>query len=151
MGSGVQAGERGASLLELLTATAIFATLLGVGIPNLVTLRAPYTLSAAVRQVAADLQLARQRAVARNARYRITFNGAAATYTLEREASPNSFVADSAVQPLPKGSTLGTVTPGNPVFDTRGMLAADVAVPITVTGAGTRTVTVNVLGRTTIN
>jgi hypothetical protein len=46
---------------------------------------------------------------------------------------------------------LGTLTPGNPIFDTRGMLAANTSVPVTVTGAGTKTVTINVLGRTTIN
>ena len=114
-------------------------------------LRAPYALSGAAHQIVGDLQLARQRAIARNTRYRVNFNGAAGSYVLEREAAPSSFVADGATQKLPHGAVLGTVTPGNPIFDTRGMLAANTNVPVTVTGAGTKTVTINVLGRTTIN
>lgn len=139
------------SLLEVLTATAIFATLLGIGIPNLQRLRGPYSLTSATRQVVADLQATRQRAIARNARYRVNFDAAAGAYTLERETAPNNFVVDSALQKLPHGATIGTVNPGNPIFDTRGMLAAQVTVPISVNGTGSRTVTLNVLGRTAIN
>ena len=53
--------------------------------------------------------------------------------------------------PLPHPAAVGTVDPGNPVFDSRGMLATDVTVPVSVAGTGTRTVTINVLGRTTVN
>jgi hypothetical protein len=80
----------------------------------------------------------------------VTFNAVTKSYTIERE-NLGVFVAESAPQPLPAGAQLGTVTPGNPIFDTRGMLAADVMVPVTVAGSGTRTVTINVLGKTTIN
>ena len=146
---GVRSGNRGASLLEVLTASAIMATLLGVGVPRVVTLRAPYALSGAVHQIAADLELARQRAIARNKRFRVNFSSG--RYVLEREEAPNSFVADGATQMLPHGATLGTISPGNPIFDTRGMLTANTTIPVTVTGAGTKTVTINVLGRTTIN
>ena len=124
--------------------------MLAIGIPNFVRLRAPYSLSSATRQITADLQAARQRAIARNTRYRVTFSASTKSYTIERE-SAGVFAPESAPQPLPRGAQLGTVTPGNPIFDTRGMLAADVSVPVTVTGSGTRTVTINVLGKTTIN
>jgi Tfp pilus assembly protein FimT len=140
----------GFTLFEALVATSISLIVLAIGLPNLARLRAPYALSSATRQIAADLQAARQRAIARNVRYRVTFNGVSESYTIEREQG-GAFVADSAPQPLPAGAQLGAVTPGNPVFDTRGMLAADVTVPVTVTGSGTRTVTINVLGKTTIN
>ena len=140
----------GFTLFEALVTTAISLTVLAIGLPNLVRLRAPYALSGATRQITADLQAARQRAIARNVRYRVTFNGVSNTYTIEREQT-GAFIADSAPQPLPAGAKLGTVTPGNPVFDTRGMLAAQVTVPVTVTGSGTRTVTINVLGKTTTN
>jgi prepilin-type N-terminal cleavage/methylation domain-containing protein len=141
---------RGVSLLEILIATAIFASLLGIGLPRLSRLRAPYTLSGATRQLQAALQATRMRAIARNVRYRVNFNTSAQTYTLEREVG-GSFVADAAPQRLPKGAVIGTVSPGNPTFDTRGMLTAQVTVPVTVASSGTRTVTVNVLGKTTIN
>jgi len=42
------------------------------------------------------------------------------------------------------------VTPGNPIFDSRGTLATGVSVRVGKSGARTRTVTVNVLGETTI-
>jgi len=127
------------------------ATVLGIGVPRLVMLRAPYALSGAAHQIVGDIELARQRAIARNKRFRVNFNASAGSYVLEREVAPSSFVADGATQKLPHGAVLGTVAPGNPIFDTRGMLAANTSVPVTVTGAGTKTVTINVLGRTTIN
>src|SRR6266404_763428 len=86
--------SRGATLLELLTATGIMVTLLAIGVPKMTKLRGPYALASASRQVAADLQAARQRAIARNVAYRVNFDTAAKTYTLERQASPSSFVAD---------------------------------------------------------
>jgi Tfp pilus assembly protein FimT len=140
---------RGSSLLELLTATTITLSLLAIGLPNLARMRAPYILNGATHQIEADMQVARQRAIARNARYRVTFG--AAEYTLQRETTPNTWVTDGATQKLPAGASLGTVSPGNPIFDTRGMTTADVTVPVTVAGSGTRTVAMNVLGRTTIN
>jgi|SRR5206468_2600821 len=140
---------RGVSLLEILIATAIFASLLGIGLPRLSRLRAPYALAGATRQVAAAMQAARMRAIARNVRYRVNFNASAGTYTLEREVG-GTFVADSAPQKLPAGASFGTVSPGNPVFSTTGMVNAQVTVPVSVTGSGTRTVTINVLGKTTI-
>jgi Tfp pilus assembly protein FimT len=143
--------QRGASLLEALTATAILATVMGLGIPNLISMRDPYVISSAAQQIAADLQLARQRAIARNTRYQVKFDTTAATYTLERETTANSFVVDGGVQKLPRGVALGSVTPGDPIFDTRGMLATGVSIALTTAGGRARTVTANVLGRTAIN
>ena len=142
--------SRGATLLDLLIASAILLLLFAIGIPTLSRLRSPYTLSSTTRQIAADLQAARLRAIAHNVRYRVKFVAAPASYTIEREQA-GSWVADSAPQPLPRGAQLGTVSPGNPIFDTRGMVASQVAIPVTVSGSGTRTVTVNVLGKTTIS
>jgi len=142
--------SRGTTLLDVLIAAAIMLVLFAIGVPNLSRLRSPYTLTGATRQIAADLQAARQRAIARNVSYRVNFNAAQGSYTIERSEAGN-WVADSAPQPLPTGAQLGTVSPGNPVFDTRGMLGAQVTVPVTVSGSGTRTVTINVLGKTTIS
>ena len=142
--------SRGTTLLDVVIASGIMLVLLAVGVPNLSRLRSPYALAGATRQIAADLQATRLRAIARNVSYRVNFDVAHGSYTIERSQA-GSWVADSAPQPLPRGTQLGTVSPGNPVFDTRGMLAAQVTVPITVSGSGSRTVTVNVLGKTTIS
>ena len=139
----------GATLLEMITAIAIFAVVIAIGVPNLQRLRGPYALRSAGRQVVADLQMARQRAIARNTRIRVVYTPEG--YTLEQETAPNSWTVDSAFMPLPHPAVVGTVDPGNPVFDSRGMLATDVTVPIAVAGTGARTVTINVLGRTTVN
>lgn len=144
-----RARSAGATLLEILSATAILATLLAIGAPNLRQLRGPYALRSAGRQVVADLQMARQRAITRNARIRVAY--APDGYRLERETSPGTWTTDSAFMPLPHPAAVGAVDPGNPIFDSRGMLATDVTVPIVVDGTGTRTVTINVLGRTTLN
>ena len=66
-------------------------------------------------------------------------------------ATLRSAQADTAVQKLPAAATLGTVNPGMPIFDTRGMLGATVTLSLTVPNAGTRTVTINVLGKTTVS
>ena len=142
--------SRGTTLLDVVIASGIMLVLLAVGVPNLSRLRSPYALAGATRQIAADLQATRLRAIARNVSYRVNFDVAHGSYTIERSQA-GSWVADSAPQPLPRGTQLGTVSPGNPVFDTRGMLPAQVTVPITVSGSGSRTVTVNVLGKTTIS
>ena len=137
--------------MEVLTATAILATVLGLGVPSVVAMRAPYAVSSAAQQIAAHLQAARQRAISRNARYRVNFTPSAGTYVLQRETSTNVFVTDGGVQTLPHGVHIGSISPSNPIFDTRGMLTANVSVPLTMTGARARTVAVNVLGRTTID
>jgi Tfp pilus assembly protein FimT len=136
--------------MEVLTATGIMMTLLAIGVPQMTKLRGPYALASASRQIEADLQAARQRAIARNAAYRVSFDTSARTYTLERQTSPTTFVTDGGAQKLPAGVTIAT-SPGNPTFNTRGMLPNDVTVTVSVAGTGTRTVTVNVLGRTTIS
>ena len=145
--------QRGYTLIEILTATAILAALLAIGVPNLVSLGKPYALQSAPRQIAADLADARMHAIATNRRYRVTFNAGAGTWVVERETAPGSgtFTAASRMQKLPHGATLGTITPGNPEFTPQGMLQQQVSIPITVSGAGTKTVTVNVLGKTTIS
>ena len=132
---------------------AILASITAFGLPNMVNLRKPYKVNAAVRQIAADMQVARQRAIARNARYRINFNAVAKTWTLERESSPgsNSWTSDGGGRALPSGTAFGDITPGNPIFGSTGILTGAVTVPVTMTGAHTRTVTINVLGRTTIS
>jgi Tfp pilus assembly protein FimT len=136
------------TLLEVLVCIVILGVVYAIGVPSLQAMRAPYALQAAVTQVAMHVDLARQRAIARNARHRIAFAGGG--YQIERETSPNSFVSELGLFLPPHEVTIGPPDPADPVFNTRGMLAANVTVPVTVDGVGTRTVTINVLGRTTI-
>jgi len=144
---GIESGARGATLLEVLVGTSILVALLGVGLPQAARLRAPYAARAAVQQIAADLQFARIRSIARNARHRVTFDAGARTYQVEREVTPGNFLAEGGAQELPPGVELGAVSPGNPVFDTRGMLVGDVTIQVNAPHAASRSVTINALGR----
>ena len=134
--------------MEVLVAMALFTVLYAIAVPNLQAMRAPYALDSAAFQVAAHLNMARQRAIARNVRYRVAFSPSG--YHLERETSPNTFVTDSGTFAPPHEVTIGSPSPANPVFNTRGMLAANVSIPISVDGVGTKTVMTNVLGHSTV-
>ena len=137
------------SLLEVLVAMALFAVLYAIAVPNLQAMRAPYALESAAYQVAAHMNMARQRAIARNARHRLVFSPSG--YHIERETSPNTFVTDSGTFVPPHEVELGAPSPGNPMFNSRGMLAGDVSIPLSVDGVGTKTVTTNVLGHSKVN
>jgi len=129
-------------------ATGLSAMMVAMAVPSLRSLKAPYAGRSAATQVATDLQAARTRAIARNARYKVIFGSS--SYTLNIETSPGTFTQDGATQQLPVGTSIGTVSPGNPIFTTQGMLAAAVTIPVSSNGGRTRTVTANVLGQTTI-
>jgi len=128
---------------------ALFTVLYAIAVPNLQAMRAPYALESAAYQIASHLNMARQRAIARNVRYRVVFS-TAGSYQIQREVSSNTYVADSAMFKPPHEVHIGAATPTNPVFNSRGMLTANVSLPVSVTGVGTKTVTTNVLGHTTI-
>ena len=140
---------RGYSLLELLIASAILGSLLALGVPQLSRMRAPYAADGAAKRIKADLQMARQQAIARNVRYRVNFG--TTSYTVEREVAPGNFAAATALMKLPTGTSLTAPNPSNPIFDTRGMLVGNVTLTVTTTNATTRTITINVLGKTTIS
>lgn len=136
------------TLLEVLVCIMIFAVVYAIGVPSLQAMRAPYALETAVHQVAMHVDLARQRAIARNARHRIVF--ANDSYRIERETNANTFVKELGEFVPPHEVEIGPANPADPIFNSRGMLAASVTVPVTVDGVGTKTVTINVLGRTSI-
>jgi prepilin-type N-terminal cleavage/methylation domain-containing protein len=137
------------SLLEVLVAMAIFAVLYAIAVPNLQAMRAPYAVESAAYQVAGHMNMARQRAIARNVRHRIVFSSSG--YHIERETSPNTFVTDSGTFTTPHEVEIGSPSPANPVFNSRGMLAGDFSIPLSADGVGTRTVMTNVLGHSKVN
>jgi prepilin-type N-terminal cleavage/methylation domain-containing protein len=137
------------TLIEVLVAMTLFGVLYAIAVPNLQAMRAPYALESATYEVASHLNMARQRAIATNKRHRVVFGSTG--YHIEREASPNTFVTVSGTFPVPHEVTIGSPNPSNPIYNSRGMLTGNVTLPISATGVGTKTVTINVLGQTTIN
>lgn len=144
------AAERGTTLLEALIVCSLVALITAIAVPTSRSLRAPFAVRSATRQVEADLQTARMRAITRSARYRLAFNNAGTGYLVQRETSTNTFATEGGLQRLPSGVTLNGVT-GTALFDTRGMTAAGASISLRADGAHTKTVTLNVLGQTTIN
>ena len=132
----------------MVVAVALIAVLYAIAVPNLQAMRAPYALEGTAYQVAAHIDMARQRAIARNARHRVVFSTSG--YHIERETSPSNFEVVSGTFAPPLGVVIGTPSPGNPTFNTRGMLTGDVTVSLSVDGGGTKMVTINVLGRSKI-
>jgi hypothetical protein len=141
--------ERGTTITDLMVALGIGAVLLGIALPNFTAMRAPYALRSATTTIASDVAVARMRAIAQNRRQRLAFDENAGTWALQEESAPGTFDTVGATRTLPTGCTFGT-SPSSPIFDTRGMLAAPAALEVSCE-AGTRIISVNVLGQATIS
>jgi Tfp pilus assembly protein FimT len=142
-------GSAGWSILETVVSAAIVTVLMAIAFPNFRTMSAPYVQRQTTQQIAAEFQRMRMRAIASNSRYKFAYDATNRVYSIQRETAPGSgnFTTEYRNQ-LPVGVTLGTISNGNPIFDTRGSLNANTNIPVSVTG-GThvRTVTINVLGQ----
>ena len=66
--------ERGVSLVELCTVLAIMAIVTGVSLPGWAALVAKHRQRAAVMEIASELRMARQLAMARHERIRVVVN-----------------------------------------------------------------------------
>jgi len=129
----------GFTLVEILAAINVAAILMAIAIPRFYALLPGIRLSAAARQVATDLQLARMRAIAqRNSQglQGITIDSAT-TYRFTIGADTRDL---SQLYPGTTITPLGTVT-----FTSVGAANAT-AIVLTNNGA-TRTVTVNAAGK----
>jgi prepilin-type N-terminal cleavage/methylation domain-containing protein len=140
---------RGFTLIELISTLAIFSILLMLAAPSYNGLRGPYALQQAAQQITAEFQKGRMRAIARNARYRFTYDETTRAYLLQRETGANAWTTESTSQ-LPTGVTTNALG-SPPIFDTRGLLNAPVTITVTVQGhAKTKTMTINLLGHVTV-
>jgi prepilin-type N-terminal cleavage/methylation domain-containing protein len=81
---------KGFSLIELIIVIAILGIVSAIAAPNFNKYRQNTNLREAARDLSSDISFWRQRAVADNVRYRITFNQAANNYTVQRETTSGS-------------------------------------------------------------
>jgi Tfp pilus assembly protein FimT len=137
----------GFSFMDVLVATALIAILYAVAVPRFRELQGPYASRSAATEIAAAFQAARMRAIATNSNVRLTYNSGTKSYTMDRQISGN-WTTEVANQ-MPTGVTL-SASGGTPQFDRTGVLNGAFTVTVTAYGT-TRTVSINVLGKTTIS
>ncbi len=136
--------------MEVLVACGIAGAVMGAAAPRLPSMLSSFSLRNSTFQIANDLRLARQRAIATNGRGRIVFanNG---NYQIRRESPPGSgtFVDDGGVRSVPAGTTV-TPNPVDPTFDSRGLVTAPYTITI-ANGSTTKTITVTAIGRVQVD
>lgn len=71
----------GFTVMELCVVIGMAMLLMGIAVPSFLSWLPTFRLSAAARQVATDLQVARMRAVAQNTSNTVTFTASDGTYT----------------------------------------------------------------------
>lgn len=141
----------GFTVLELIVALSIAFIVMGIALPAFLSWLPTLRLSSAARQVAADLQVARMKAISQNTKYRVTFVGAipgATSYKVEKDNS-GSFVAESGPFSLPDGITVSAVS-ATSEFQPRGTANAASQITLQNSSNETKTVEVVVVGRVKI-
>jgi len=137
----------GFSFMEVLTATALLSILYAMAVPRFSQIRGAYAARTGASQVASVFQAARMRAISTNSTIRLTYNSSNNTYTADRQ---NGVGWTTEVRnQLPAGVSLSSGF-GTPQFSRTGILNGTYAITVSAYGK-TRTVTINVLGNTTIS
>ncbi len=119
--------EHGFTVIELLTVIAIMMVITAIATPSFYYWLPTYRLSAGARQIAADLQLARMKAISQNTTYWLHFNNDT-QYQLEKVAG----TAESGPFTLPDGIEVTNATPFNTsVFQSRGTASGAQTITLT--------------------
>ena len=123
----------GFTVVELLTVMAIMMVITAIATPTFYYWLPTYRLSAGARQIAADLQLARMKAISQNTSYRLRFTDPN-TYEMQKFDGVWAVAPGHGSVDLPEGITVTIGTPYNTSeFQSRGTAN---------TGVGTSAITV---------
>lgn len=112
--------DDGFTLTEIIVAMAIMAILAAIAIPNWSTLLPNYALNSAARQVQSELHRLKSRAAAENAKFRLVFSVASASYTIQKD-SGSGYTATGESRTLPDGITLANTSATILGFTSRGI------------------------------
>ena len=135
--------QSGFTVVELITVIGIMLVITAIATPSFYYWLPTYRLSAGARQVSADLQLARMKAISQNTSYWLNFiNGT--QYQLEKVAD----TAESGPFTLPSGIEVTNVTPFNTsVFQSRGTASGAQTITLTNDDDKTLVVCIKTVGR----
>jgi len=141
-------GMCGLTLLEALVALGIASVLAGTALLGTAALRSRLRLNTATRQVVMDLKLARARAIAQGADYRLRFEEHAVTYRRQRRKAARAYVDDGPPISLPYGvAVMGCTGRGGAIgFRPRGYAGTFGTVTLAA-GKELRRIVVDIAGR----
>jgi prepilin-type N-terminal cleavage/methylation domain-containing protein len=153
---------KGFSAIELVIVLTILAVAVTFAAPALSKYRHNTNLKEAARDLAADIAMIKQRAVAESIRYRIVFDEGANNYTfqIEQPLDSGNYVvlspaADNVKSPASIGANITLSNPsfsfGNPfiTFQQRGTISAG-SVTLTNKVLSTATITTTLMGKVNV-
>jgi type IV fimbrial biogenesis protein FimT len=132
----------GFTMTEILVTMSVAGILMAIATPRFYALLPSIRVASAARQVATDLQLARMRAISQHVNQTVAFNTSTATYTFGTADTRN-------LSQLYPGTTITSVSAGNPTFTTTGTAAAQTTITLS-NGGVTKQVLVATIGRVNI-
>lgn len=147
--------NKGFSLIELMIVIAIIGIVAGIAAPSFIKYRQNTNLKEATRALEADIALIKQRAVAENSNYRITFNQGDNNYIIQKKDNTGTYNDIETKTPASFGS--GIIISGDnlPAFAfgntyvvayTRGTM--DAGTVTLINGRGSKgKITTNIVGR----
>jgi Tfp pilus assembly protein FimT len=137
----------------------LLAILMAIATLQLPPLLSQASLRDATRQMVANLQYVRMKAVSQNRRLRVTFRPVTEDYIVDKDeegawqrqllASHSAEAVPDATIPLPRGVRIATVNSGGDIiFLPRGAVDGGISITLgTLSGPETRRVVVNLAGR----
>jgi len=144
--------ERGFTVIELLAVISIMMVVTAIATPSFYYWLPKYRLSAGARQIAADLQLARMKAISQNTSYRLRFTDDE-TYQIWKEDGVWAQAPNTGDFELPDGITVSDPTVfffDTSEFQSRGTANTGVGnseIEITNTDGATQAVCMETVGR----
>jgi len=116
--------QAGYSLVELLTAVAIFGILAAAGLPHVDTRR--QDIQSATKQVISDYRWTRTRAITSGVHFNVTWTSANVYQVQRMKLSGTTWVLDTVVKQVTLPSTISRFGyPNNIEFNTRGMMVSN--------------------------
>lgn len=145
--------KKGFSLIEIIVAIAIIATLTGIAIPVYIGMKPSIQLSGATRQIMGDLMWARMQAISQNNEFKIFFLADNHRYTILDDDNNDGNIDGSDLTVTKdihdEYCDVTFSSTNGPIFYPRGNASPTAIVTLT-NSIGTKTVTVAMTGRVKI-